>query len=284
MEGSATTKRYVVSFLDVLGYSAIVSKEDPDKTNRLFAAISEAVKDAVESSGTFSKKAEEQYGKEMSVIARTLGCRVFSDNITVFCELHPDSDDPFKNAENAVAIGTVLMNQAKIQTRLLSKHSLLCRGGTAIGGFSVQDEFLFGKALVDAYILEEAADTPRMLIERDVKEMLEESSRKAGYDYTEKDFEGIYTRDYDGEFFVRYLSADAYIEKLMSEEKKTPDFGNMLRKHREGLLRAIEDNNQNIEKNRSVRHKYVWAAVYHNEEATKFKGSDETVNLEELFG
>ena len=90
-------------------------------------------------------------------------------------------------------------------------------------------------------MLEEAADVPRMLIGRDVTEVFEGSARKAGYDRTGKDFEGIYTRDHDGEFLVRYLSADARIGKLLSEDRAAPDFGKMLLEHRDGLLGAIGD-------------------------------------------
>ena len=285
MQGSATTERHAVPFLDILGYPAIVSGEDPDGTDGLFAAVSDIVKDAMGSSGTFSEKAGEHCGEERSVIAGSLGCRVSSDDITVSCGLHPCSDDPFMDFGNAVATGTVPMIRSGIRTGLLGEHGLLSGGGTVIGGSSVQDGSLFGKALADAYMPEEAADAPRMLIGRDVKEVLEGSARKAGYDRTGKDSEGICTRDHDGGFSVRHLSADARIGKLLSEDRTAPDFGRMLLEHRDGLLGAIGDDKEDIGKERGIRHEYVRAATYHNEEAVRYdgSGSEKAVGLGELF-
>lgn len=282
MEGSQAPDRYVVSFLDILGYSKIVSKQDPEKTRELYTAVKEAVKNAEESCRTLREKALKNYGDEKSIIANTLGFRVYSDNITVYCGLHPESDDGFCNVENAVAIGSVLMIQARVQTMLLSEHHLLSNGGTAIGPFSVDDNFLFGKALVDAYVLGNTAGTPRMLVTREVKETLLESARKAGYTFTEADHDTLFPRDFDGELYVRYLVAKTRIEKLLSQDGAMPPSEPILRGHYGGVCAAIEANKEDIHKDRNIRRKYVWVADYNNREVGESR-PDMLIDMRELY-
>ena len=90
MKKIGTPEQYVVSFLDIEGYSASVTADNPEETERLFDAVSKMIDDAMRSTGTLVKKARRKYGKRRSVVARTLGYRGFSDNIVVFCGLYPD--------------------------------------------------------------------------------------------------------------------------------------------------------------------------------------------------
>ena len=60
------------------------------------------------------------------------------------------------------------MIQAVVQTDLLSKHGLLSRGGITLGDYYRDENIVFGSGLVDAYILENNAETPRMLVDEKV--------------------------------------------------------------------------------------------------------------------
>lgn len=224
----------------------------------------------------------EEIGWEKTLIENTLGYRAFSDNIVVFCGIHPDSDDKADNNDNFLAIGLILMIQAWIQSKLLIEYHLLSRGGVAIGPFSEEENFLFGKALVDAYNLEEAAETPRIIIDRKVRDTFWESSRKAGCEFKEEALDAMIRRDVDGEMFIPYLIADVYVERLLSGEKKIPDYEKILDSHRRSLESAIMENEEAIRKSRRTKHKYIWTAKYHNEEAER-NGSKNLVDLQKLY-
>lgn len=220
-KGTATPDRYVVSFLDILGYSNIVSRNDIGRTKKLLEAVSEVVDKADEVAERLLNGAKSK-GLDGSVIANSLGYRAFSDNIVVFCGLHPESDDQFDNLDNYLAIGAVLILQSWIQTTLLSDYDLLSRGGVAIGEFTAEKNFLFGKALVDAYNLEETAETPRIIVDRSVRDTFRVSSDKAGCGLKDWSRDGSFVTDTDGEIYIPYLVAGVHIKKMLSEGECTP--------------------------------------------------------------
>lgn len=281
MKKTQPPKEYIVSFLDILGYSEIISEAKPDRTRDLFEAVSEMVGNA-EKIAQRLLGGPEEVGWEKTLIEDTLGYRAFSDNIVVFCGLHPNSNNIADNKDNYLAIGLILLIQAWIQSKLLIEYHLLSRGGVAIGPFSEEEDFLFGKALVDAYNLEEAAETPRIIIDRRVRDVFWESSRKAGCKFKEKDLDAVFRRDVDGEMYIPYLVADVYVEKLLSDERKMPDYEKLLDDHCHSLESAIVENEKAIRKSRKTKHKYIWTARYHNEEAEKI-GSKNLIDLQRLY-
>jgi hypothetical protein len=83
----------------------------------------------------------------------------FSDNIgasVVIEDLAPP--------EQGKAICKLLQLLGAIQLYYLREFSILCRGGVAIGKCFHDDSVIFGPALVEAYILELTAETPRIVV------------------------------------------------------------------------------------------------------------------------
>lgn len=160
----SSTKLCIVSLLDILGYKESI--QDDESASNLFNAVSDAVYTAKQDVERFIEKDRISNGERgWKTTIQKLRCRAFSDNIVVSCELKTEPRNEFDNWANAVAIGTVLMIQAHIQTKLLIDHGYLSRGGTVIGNYYINPKFVFGKALVDAYELEQIAKYPRNLVD-----------------------------------------------------------------------------------------------------------------------
>lgn len=87
----------------------------------------------------------------------------FSDNIGASIPLA--GLDP---AETTRAVCRLLRLLAGIQLYFLRDFGILCRGGVAVGDCFHDRNIIFGPALVDAYVLESAADTPRIAVSDEV--------------------------------------------------------------------------------------------------------------------
>ncbi len=216
----------------------------------------------------------------------SLSFRVYSDNITVSCGYNPGAEDPERCWQNAVAISEVLMIQAAIQSDLLCKHGILSRGGTVLGDYYRNEEFVFGRALVDAYNLEEAADTPRMVVDEKVVETYAQSAVRAGLipkgDDINRILGNLFMRDSDLETYVHYLNASSILENILSQGKTPRNGPSLLDEHRRGLMKAIADNKKSILKDRKLRRKYAWAVRYHND-VVGMSGFGEPIDLSILY-
>jgi hypothetical protein len=69
------------------------------------------------------------------------------------------------------AVLKLLRLLAGIQIKYLREFGILCRGGVAIGQCFHDDNIIFGPALVEAYILELMAETPRIVVTDPVVEL-----------------------------------------------------------------------------------------------------------------
>jgi hypothetical protein len=104
--------------------------------------------------------------ERISAMAKATGSvrtTYFSDNIGASVELQGLSPTEQKDA-----VCRLLRLLAGIQYYYLSEFGILCRGGVAIGNCFHSDSMVFGPALVDAYLLESAADAPRIVVTNDV--------------------------------------------------------------------------------------------------------------------
>lgn len=250
----------VVSFLDILGYKEII--KDSERVDELFVAVLSAINTTYKDvEGFVQKDQDNRDARGRDSIIQTLKYRAFSDNIVVSCELYPEPKDRFEYWENAVAIGTVLMIQADIQAELLIRHGFLSRGGTTIGDYYVDDEFVFGKALVDAFELEQNAIYPRILVDEKTRSLFIESAQEANYNARVED-RGTFQMDYDGEYFVDYLRVRAHLWKILFGQEFGPNYENLLLEHGRAIDGALVKNGQSIEKSRKLRQKYAWVRGY----------------------
>lgn len=94
----------------------------------------------------------------------------FSDNIGASIVI-----DGLDAKQQQRAVCQLLRLLAGIQLSYLQEFAILCRGGVALGKCFHNDNVLFGPALVEAYVLEQTANSPRIALSADV------ATRAAGH-------------------------------------------------------------------------------------------------------
>lgn len=147
----------VVAVIDILGFKALLDgtldKKGNDNEEAINAVISayEAIREIWhldEGPGFFNPKS-----------AETKKVSIFSDCLVVSFEIKQPSEVFFTLLE----IKWLIM-------RLLARK-ILCRGAISLGKFIHTDNYLFGPALVEAYLLEsKAAMYPRVILDTNVIE------------------------------------------------------------------------------------------------------------------
>lgn len=172
-----------------------------------------------------------------------------------------------------------------ILTNTLQEHKILLRGGVSTKFSYIQNEFVVGEGLVEAYKLESSkAIYPRIILS---KEITDNSKFMSALKFTSNkmyNHSRLIKRDTDGYFYIDYLgymisqseinkirkkiSIKHYgIEKDKEEREKISAMNDIFFNfHKE----AIEDMYLFLEKNKGSQHyehikeKYLWIKNYHN--------------------
>lgn len=181
----------VVAFIDILGFKSLLDettgKDGSDNEENIDALISayKTIKDVWE--------ADENFGSLSKPTSRKVS--IFSDSIVV----------SFEVGETSQVFSTLLDIKHLIMSLIYRK--ILCRGAVALGKFIHTDDFLFGPALVEAYILEsKAAMYPRIILDRDIIEAasINKPSRHTSDD--ERSYvESLLEQDSDGMYYIDYF-------------------------------------------------------------------------------
>ena len=98
--------------------------------------------------------------------AHLLRTTYFSDNIGASIVI-----DGLDAKQQQRAACQLLRLLAGIQLSYLQEFGILCRGGVALGKCFHNDNVLFGPALVEAYLLEQTASSPRIALSADVAKL-----------------------------------------------------------------------------------------------------------------
>jgi hypothetical protein len=175
--------------------------------------------------------------------------RAFTDNIVLgFPMRSPDGEGELGSA--AVAISEFIL--------ALASRGWCVRGGIAFGNMYIDDDIVFGPALLDAYSTEkEIARDPRVAVHQSCRSLIEMHLSYYGDPFTSP-HNGYFAIDSDEVLFVNYLygikgleySEDEMIEAMTSHAKKTKN-----------SLVEFKDTP-------TVWSKYSWIARYHNWFAT----------------
>lgn len=220
-------RRSVVCYLDYLGYQDLIAKDATGGLlHRLHSVYSKVISE-IKASRTASE---------------LFSVRTFSDNVLIACPIDVEAD-----AENEFAI---VLNLVSMFQREMALHGYFFRGAMEIGDLHVNEDMIFGKAIVDAYVLESKhAKFPRIVIGPELKKQLqawgknyapnENPSTKALYQYD------------DGYWFVNYL----FNLYLMDEPARPEEIQN----HKIQIESVLRN-----EKRPDVREKYLWLARYHD--------------------
>ena len=187
---------------------------------------------------------------ELKNATQTIKIKIFSDNIVIASRLKLDT---------VRHVRLSLINFFKFiiffQRKALD-FGILLRGGVTIGELYIDDNFLWGDALIRAYNIEnKEAIYPRVLIDRKVEKFITEILPTLPYDtrleLNTLKFTSMYKLyEYDNAVFIDYLDFFLY----------SKDISIFIKKWEQNLKQQIEINKNN----ESAMKKLRWQADYHN--------------------
>lgn len=187
-----TYENRVVCFIDILGFSSMVSKTINSDNTYNDEQISHIY------------KALEYIRDTLDIDKRNQGAVVtqFSDSIVI----------SFSTDEESQVFHTLLDIQ-HVLIRLIYL-GILCRGGVAIGAVLHNDKYLFGPAMVDAYTLEsKAANYPRVILSEEIIKLAGQSKSQSHTEEQEiKYVKSLLQKDSDGMYFIDYIGKSAQQE------------------------------------------------------------------------
>jgi len=241
-----STRFSVVALLDVLGFAERMRQSYRDGgAAGLLIDFRSALDSAYENFR--NTDLERVIGAEKA--SKVLDCwhvKAFTDNIVIGFPVHPS--EPDAEAE----MGSVLLALREYQLEMVIR-GFFVRGSVSIGDLYMDDEIVFGDALLTAYEAEQTvARDPRIVISASARSYVK---RHFGF-YAEPasaPHNEVLLKDADGQLFVNYLGA------TYDESPESPDWGR-LASHKA----AVEKELTRFKENPPIWSKYAWVANYHN--------------------
>ena len=196
MKETLETKNCIVAYVDLLGTSEAIKNDVNDSNLYSMNYILQAALDMC----------SDKYLSPAEVKVKS-----FSDNIVFSTELPDDIEELERNAR----IHNIVELCAYFQIAAFSR-GIATRGGITIGPFFCNNIFVWGKALLRAYHLEnKVAMYPRIVLDTCVVNLLPECDDLGNKHHTEKDADGIVFLDYLS--FFTMPSRNEYIKRALHD-------------------------------------------------------------------
>lgn len=234
------------AFLDILGFTEYVKKNKGD--NEAFKSALTALKAA---------RSTLKSPEELNLIK----VKSFSDNVFISLKFRQD----------LFLLTSLFEFICRYQNELIW-HGHLVRGGVALGEIHVDNDTIYGMALIDAYEMEsEKAVYPAVMVSEHIVEaartaQLVETSSCWSYQSNDWYFISI-----DGKYYLNYLkSAFVFVTDKDSLYGNFLDV-HFLRQHKE----LIERNLKAFEPGTKTHKKYAFLADYHNAFCEQCKNREE---------
>lgn len=228
------SKEYCL-FIDVLGYREIVRGAEDKQA--VFRSMHKALRAARET-------------LDPAVGWNLLKVKSFSDNTVI----------SLKYAPGSMGLVSLLEFSCNYQAALID-HGMVCRGGGSLGDFYLDDDMIYGAALIEAYEIEsKKAVYPLIMLSNDIMNCL---SQEVGFQA-----QSIWSCKPQDWYFVQ-VNGNSYLNYLKAAFKPTKDYNDdfyfwfdyrFIAKHKV----LIEENLRKYERVGSVHSKYVFLAEYHN--------------------
>jgi hypothetical protein len=233
--GEPTTQSSVCAYFDVLGFTtqirAAAQEGTSDELLRRFSSSVnvwyEALRDA------FAAEYKEKRSWEL---------KAFTDNVVMGRPIRHGGEPE---------LGFVMTDLALLQLGLVL-DGFFVRGGIAVGELFMDDDIVFGVALLDAYATESQADSPRIVLHPSARVAVEEHLTYY-YSVANAPHDHALLQDEDGALFVNYLDA------LWQDKSGEPDLATLGR-HRDVVIERLE----RFRSSPRIWSKYAWVARYHN--------------------
>lgn len=240
------------AFLDVLGFSDRI--EDSFKSGKEDFLLQEF-------HGILKRRIDEL---NRDIHESLLYMKAFTDNIIL---AHPQFTQELESE-----FAFILWPLSEFQFEM-AKKGFFIRGGLSVGPLYIDEDIVYGPALLEAYKLENsAAVNPIVSLSDDVMELVLEHIRY----YSDKE-DAPQNRDIlvnsDGRFFINYLS-ECYIDNGTYEEIDWKS----LKIHKDQLEVAL-NTYRAVPK---VFSKYTWLAAYHNhfcDSVSRYDGYSKSLNV-----
>jgi hypothetical protein len=258
-------------FIDILGFSReIIDAEATDTKEKHFKNIYHSFTDATKSlrgKDKYSLKGDDD-GKQLWEI------KLFSDNVLLGSPVLLTNNGGFDHED---IFGYVITEVIQFQIKMAIDGWFL-RGGWSLGFLYMDEMMAYGKALIDAYVIEsKQAINPCIQLSSSMNHLVEEH---LSY-YAEVKFSPHHSEllvNSHGNYFINYLIAikqeddegNSYVDKKKLEIHKQ----NILKNYKASQLTS------DVKEKDKIMKKYEWLIDYHNFFIKTFLGS--TYNIFEI--
>ncbi len=240
-----------VCFADILGYSelsnqALSTGEGDAFLRRLSSALNSAYRRVRERANNFRTND-----------LRMFDIKIFTDNIVIG---YPVDNVEFTQGESELAIIFQVFSEFQME---LFQAGFLLRGGIAFGLHYMDNDVVFGDALLSAVKLDKNGGPPYLSLDSEAVKRVQGQLAFYGAPTSGTPQHYFLREDSDGKIFVNYLSL---------VEGAFPD-GDLLFDLIAGHRSTIESGLRDYRSIPSVRAKYEWVARYHNYYCREFAQS-----------
>ena len=277
---------YYVAYFDVLGYKEAFKKSED---------ISAQLVKSIESSIDLMKKivfAVNNISKESTKKTPEIEYKIFSDNILICYK-------DIKDALSALSLVSFLRLIATIQRIFFEGFHLIVRGGITKGPLYLSNDFVGGKALIDAVELENTAVYPRIVVADCILSELNSKIQNVFQKYiVDASCQDLLIKNAENKSFLNYIVAlnpwiwfpkntlrpenienFEELEKNVREGRQRKPIYNpeclkevyvTLRKHKDFIEKKVNEfslstNNETEETKRlKILNKYLWLVSFHN--------------------
>lgn len=233
-------RKSFVCFVDILGFSqlsieAIESGQGSEFLKKIRNALNHAYKEVKENSKSTISSDE------------FFSIKIFTDNIVVG---YPITSSSIGLGEPE--LGHMFRTFSQFQLSL-AMAGFLVRGGIAFGNHYMDDDIVFGKALLEAAKEDSGGGAPKIAVSNSAVEILRHHIGFYGAPEHSPQ-SSVLLQEQNGSVFINYL------ENAFMAFPDAPIFFEVFEKHRETLLNGVNKYSDLP----AVKEKYEWAIRYHN--------------------
>jgi len=238
-----------VAFIDVLGFSALIRNAAHDKNalDRLLASFRRDLGQAMKHVASF---------RVLKSHPALWQVKTFSDNIVIGFPFYDDKFPAEPDFRGEMEVSGLLFNLALFQLAMV-KRGWFFRGAVAVGEHYMDNNLVFGDAILEAVDDEKRACYPRILMSKSTRAYIDRHLKVFGHPRRSGYYYDLLLEDGDGNLFLDYLGLTHTREFGIIEDD--------LRQHRDQVAARLDE----CASNSAVYSKYVWTACYHNQRCTE---------------
>ena len=247
-----TYSKKIFAFLDILGFGPMVdeSRRNPELVSRIARILSR--------SGEIARSALNAKLTVLRVDLKNYVHRSFSDTSVICCPYYSHHDFSF--------VSTWIM---MYQYLMWKEWRVFIRGAVVYGDSYLDENIVFGPALIDAYHLESCekqAIWPRVIIDQSMLDRITEKERTRDfYEFLRQNGDNLVYLDYLRELF--HLVVLGENKRIVGERQS--DFGlpdKFFGEHKQAILTQVHNlvKEAKQDKRRKIIGKYVKLSEYHN--------------------